>query len=119
MNNHINLSLILFISFLFINCGENQILGSTTYSVEYKITGSVSRVNVTYTNSSGGTSQESNVSVPWSYTFKGYPGDFVYISAQNQGSSGSVTATVNKDGSAFKTSTSSGAYVIASASGSL
>ena len=33
--------------------------------VEYKVTGSASSVDVTYTNKDGGTSQESYVSVPW------------------------------------------------------
>ena len=87
--------------------------------VEYKVTGSASTVSVTYTNRDGGTSQESDVSIPWSYSFKGSPNDFVYISAQNQGESGSVTVTIYKNGSSFKTSTSDGAFVIATASGSL
>ena len=37
--------------------------------VEYKITGSANSVDVTYTNKDGGTSQESNVSVPWTKSF--------------------------------------------------
>ncbi|MBL7087099.1 MAG: hypothetical protein ISS28_08435 [Candidatus Cloacimonetes bacterium] len=94
-------------------------LFDTSIDVEYKVTGTASRVDVTYENEGGGTSQESNVSVPWTYSFTGEPGDFVYISAQNQGQSGSVTVTIYTDGDKFKTSTSSGAYVIATASGSL
>ena len=106
--------LVLFLSLL--------ILGGCGFSgegVEYEVTGSASKVDVTYENEDGGTSQESDVSVPWSYSFKGYSGDFVYISAQNQGETGSVTVTIYKNGSVFKTSTSSGAYVIATASGTL
>ena len=91
----------------------------TSISVTYEVTGSANAVDVTYENDDGGTSQEGEVPVPWSYTFTGEPGDFVYISAQNQGESGSVTATIITDGDTFKTSTSSGAYVIATASGSL
>ena len=87
--------------------------------VKYEVTGSANRVDVTYENEDGGISQENNVIVPWSYSFKGDSGDFVYISAQNQGESGTVTVTIYKDGSKFKRSTSSGAYCIASASGSL
>ena len=107
------------VAILFVNCGDNQLLGPTVYNVEYKVTGSASTVSLTYTNSNGGASQESDVSVPWSYSFKGSPDDFVYISAQNQGDNGSVTVTIYKNGSSFKTSTSNGAYVIATASGSI
>jgi len=109
------LLLLLFAVSLLVSCED----GPTVYDVEYKVTGSASTVNVTYENASGGVSQESDVSVPWSYTFEGEPDGFVYISAQNQGSSGTVTATIYKNGKSFKTSTSSGAYVIATASSSL
>lgn len=87
--------------------------------VKYKVTGTAATVDVTYENSSGGVSQESDVEVPWSYSFTGDPGDFVYISAQNQGQTGTVTVTIYRDGDVFKTSTSEGAYVIATASGTL
>jgi len=94
---------------------------ATKYSpgVEYRVTGTCSRVDVTYQNSDGGTSQVTNKSLPWSYTFTGGTGDFVYVSAQNQEKNGSVTCTIYRNGNVFKTSTSSGAYVIATASGSL
>jgi len=88
-------------------------------SVIYKVTGSASRVDVTYENEDGGTSQESNVSVPWSYSFEANYDTFVYISAQNQGESGTVTLTIYINGGKWKTSTSSGAYCIATASGIL
>ena len=91
----------------------------SSIEVKYEVTGTASSVDVTYENSDGGTSQSSNVSVPWEYSFTGNPGDFVYISAQNQGSSGTVTTKILTDGDKFKSSTSTGAYVIASASGSL
>lgn len=91
----------------------------SSIKVKYKVTGTADTVDVTYENADGGTSQESDVDVPWSYSFTGEPGDFVYISAQNQGQTGTVTVTIYTDGDVFKTSTSEGAYVIATASGSL
>ena len=91
---------------------------STTYNVKYEVTGSASKVFITYQNENGGTSQE-EASVPWSYSFTAESGDFVYVSAQNQGDNGSVTVTIYKDGEVFKTSTSSGGYVIATADGRL
>ena len=38
---------------------------------------------------------------------------------QNNNNSGDVTVTIKRDGSVFETATSSGAYVIATASGSI
>ena len=86
--------------------------------VVYEITGSASYVDVTLSNPTGGTEQYGPVAVPHSYTYQDFPGYFLYISAQNQGESGSVTTTIYVNGEVYKTSTSSGAYVIASASGS-
>jgi len=84
--------------------------------VEYKITGTASRVSVTLNNATGGTEQYDNVSVPHTYSFDTFSDWFLYISAQNQGEYGSVTVTIYLNGEVVKTSTSSGAYVIATAS---
>ncbi len=106
--------------------------------VEYKVTctATPNLVDLTIENEDGRTSQFSDVATPWTYTFdiekddygvfvyvfdieKDDYGVFVYVSAQNQQDHGSVTATIYVDGSQFKTSTSTGAYVIATASGSV
>ncbi|RYZ89569.1 MAG: hypothetical protein EOP04_06475 [Proteobacteria bacterium] len=84
-----------------------------TSSITYSVSGSAKTVSVTYQNGEGGSQQESGVALPWSKTFSVKPGDFLYISAQNQGESGDVTTTISADGSTLKTSTSSGGYVIA------
>jgi hypothetical protein len=84
--------------------------------VEYKITGTASRVSVTLNNATGGTEQYDNVSVPHTYIFDTFTDWFLYISAQNQGEYGSVTVTIYLNGEVVATSTSSGAYVIATAS---
>lgn len=86
--------------------------------VEYKITGTATKVDVTLENSSGGTEQYGDVYLPKTYTYYDFPGYYLYISAQNQGETGSVTVSIYVNGNLYKTSTSSGAYVIASASGS-
>ena len=96
-----------------------MVLIGCSIECEYKVTGTANTVDVTYSNESEGTSQESNVSVPWTYSFDGEEGQFVYISAQNQGTSGSVTVTIYRNGKKIEKSTSNGAYVIATASGSL
>lgn len=43
--------------------------------------------------------------------------EFLYLSAQNRGSSGSITVIIIVNNEVWKSSTSSGAYVIATASG--
>jgi len=107
--------LLLFPALLFSACS----IFDTTIDVEYRVTGSAQTVDITISNEGGGTSQFADQPVPWSYEFEGEEDDFVYVSAQNQGETGTVTATIYKDGKKFKNSTSSGAYVIATASGSL
>jgi len=87
-----------------------------TPEVEYKITGTASQVDVTLNNATGGTEQFDNVSVPHTYTFEEFNDWFLYVSAQNQGEYGSVTVTIYLNGEVVATSTSSGAYVIATAS---
>lgn len=72
---------------------------------------------LTYANAQGGTEQVT-VALPWSASYNMSQGDFLYVSAQNQEAAGDVTTTIQVDGNTFKTSTSSGAYVIATASGS-
>ena len=51
--------------------------------------------------------------------FTSHDGRFLYVSAQNQNNSGSVTTKIYVDGKQKKESTSSGAYVIATSSMSL
>ena len=95
-------------------------LGGTCNSpsavVEYRITGTASKVSVTLNNATGGTEQYDNVSVPHTYRYDNFTDWFLYISAQNQGESGSVTVTIYLNGEIVNTATSEGAYVIASAS---
>lgn len=93
--------------------------GGTEHAVTYEVTGSAGAIDVTYENANGDSSQEGGMAVPWRRTFTMTEGSFVYISAQNQGESGSVTCTVLVDGVEAESNTSSGGYTICSASGSL
>lgn len=74
--------------------------------------------DITYSNASEDTEQRS-VSGFWSYDFTGASGQFVYISAQNNASSGTVSVQILHNGGVLKDASSSGAYVIATASGSV
>jgi hypothetical protein len=89
-----------------------------TYAVTYSVTGiNTSSASITYENSTGGTSQET-VKLPWSKSFTFKRDAFLYISAQNQSNAGTVTASIKANNTTIKTSTSNGAYAIATASGS-
>lgn len=103
--------------FLLIACGNMKESGKTK-EIKYEITGSARSVSVTLSNGEGGTEQFNDVSVPWKKTYSIKNG-FVYLSAQNQGSSGTVTVKIYVDGKVIKESSSSGEYVIASASDSI
>lgn len=87
--------------------------------VRYEITGTATKVDVTLNNSTGGTEQYDDVYLPKTYTYSPFSDWFLYISAQNQGESGTVTVSIYVNGTLYKTATSSGAYVIVSASGSM
>jgi hypothetical protein len=56
------------------------------------------------------------VRVPWEASFDAKGGSFLYVSAQNEATAGSVTCEILLDGESRTTSTSSGAYVIAECS---
>lgn len=96
-------------------CGDGDFTGR--YDVVYEVTGSAQSASLTWATTGGGTSQQT-VNLPWNIKYTMRDGDFVYISAQNQGKTGSVTTTIKADGKTFKSTTSTGAYVIATASGS-
>lgn len=91
---------------------------STTSQITYRIKGSASRVSLTYNNAQGGTEQK-EARVPWEISFNARSGAFLYVSAQNNGSMGTVTCEILVDGLVVRTSTSEGAYKIATCSGRL
>jgi hypothetical protein len=120
---------ILVLCVLLLTCCDSLLPWNGSYSAKYVVTGTAPTVNLTIENSSGGTSQYSSKTLPWEYEFSGsvsnYGYDFLYVSAQNNSSSGSVTAQIyvkksnENDYSLWKTSTSNGSYVIATASTSI
>lgn len=89
----------------------------STFAVEYRITGTAPSVDVTYQNASGGTEQRHSVRLPFSFKFTAAEGQFLYISAQNDGQSGSVVCQILLNDVEQKRSESSGAFVIADCSG--
>ena len=91
----------------------------SSIDVRYEVSGTADSVDVTYENLNGGISMVTGMTLPWSITIEGDPGDYVYLSARNLGESGSVTVTIYDDGDVFKRATSEGGGVTASVSGTL
>ncbi len=91
----------------------------TSIEIRYEVSGSAQLANVTYENGSGGTSQMTNIALPWSHTFSVEPNEYVYLYAQSQCETGSITVTIFKDGDVFRRATSEGSFVAASVSGDL
>lgn len=84
--------------------------------VVYSVTGSAGSVSITQRNVGGGTEQYDS-SLPLSRSFWIRPGSFLYISAQNNGDSGDVRCNITSNGRTVQSASSSGAYVIATCSG--
>lgn len=95
-------------------CGDSGT--SPSRSVTYRVTGSAARVDVTYQSGSGASSQVSNVTVPWTYTWSPKSGDFLYVSAQIVSSVGAITVAIERDGKVLQSGTASGFATIATAS---
>ncbi|MDC7248317.1 MAG: hypothetical protein PQJ49_00165 [Sphaerochaetaceae bacterium] len=121
------ISLILISVFILVGC--DSLLWDGMYDIKYVVSGTARSVDLTIENSSGGVFQYSNKSLPWEYVFSvkssKYNSPFLYVSAQNNNSSGSVTVkiyikkSIEENYALFKTSTSKGSYVISTVYGSL
>jgi hypothetical protein len=117
---------------MFSGCVRLESAPSKPHSVKYQVSygtpmadGYITLNNgvadLTYANKGGGTNQESKVQLPWSKSFIADRGSHLYISAQdNTGLTiGVVIVEIYVDDVLFKISSSKGAYVIATASGTL
>lgn len=80
--------------------------------VTYRVKGTSGSAKLTYRNAEGGT-VETSVRTPWETSFDVKRGSALYVAAQNQGATGSVTCEILIDGESRTTSTSSGANVVA------
>lgn len=107
----------------------NDLLGGSDDSAEicceitYEVTGRARSVSITMETPSG-TSQHSDAEVPLrtsrgeKLTYRFSRGDFVYLSAQNNGDSGTVECKITgSEGQIISQASSRGAYVIAGCDG--
>lgn len=87
---------------------------SQTYKVTYRVDGE-GPASVTYSNATGGTEQR-EVKLPWTETFDSRPGQFLYVSAQDNGGIGLIVCSISVNGRIVKDATSKGEYAIATVS---
>jgi hypothetical protein len=89
------------------------------HTVVYVVTGTgTDSVDLTYRAADGSTPQQTGASLPVSIQVGNVPaGRFLYIAAQNNNDSGTITATIMVDGAPFRSETSTGEFVIATATG--
>ena len=101
-------------------CGQliDTITGPGRSDVEYRVSGTASRVSLRY-ETENGTSENGNATLPWSFTRKAENDDQLFISAQIIEGDGTVTAAIYKDSNLVVSSTSTGAGAISTASGTL
>ena len=99
------LVLLIIVSLVLIAC--NTLLSNYMY----EITGTATSVRITFYDENGSTIQQP-VNLPWSYSFQRSNGYdfFAYLSAQNEGTDGTVTAKIYKEGNVERQATASGAY---------
>lgn len=87
------------------------------HTVVYEIGGTARKGLITYSTPSG-QEQANGAKVPWTKTFKAKDGEFLSVSAQNDGG-GTINCKISVDGKLLKRSQSSGQFAIASCDGML
>jgi hypothetical protein len=108
-------SLILLIGLFTISSCEKYESSNSQY--KYEVTGTSGDYSVTIQNTDDNTQQWSSVSNGWYYSWSQTGTRWLYLSAQNNTASGSVTVKIYKDGQVVASNTSYGAYSIATVSG--
>ena len=109
---------------------EEDLTKEVTYPYKYEVTGTSGDYSMTIQNTSDNTQQWSSVGNGWVYSWtqkltvdgNGTPLEnqtrFLYVSAQNNSSTGNVTVKIYRNNVVVATNTGYGAYTIATASGS-
>ena len=96
--------------------GDDDKVFAVSYSVSANLFGPTS-ASITYATSDGGTSQ-ATVNLPFSTSISAKSGDFLYISAQGAtNATAGLSTSISIDGHTFKFNSSTGAFSIATSSG--
>ena len=87
-------------------------IAATKFEIEYRIDGTTTKASLTYENEYGNTEQR-DVDVPWQLSMRVRRSEFLYISAQNLKSWGTIECTILQNGKIIAWAESQGAYKIA------
>lgn len=93
----------------FLHSGDSRV-------VTFELTGSALSADLTYSVGNSGTEQRSGANVPWTKEFSAHSGDFLYLSAQNNGS-GSLHCVIASGGHVVAEHTSRGQFSIVQCDG--
>ena len=104
---------LLFLLLLLTSCAAEE----QAISYEYRVSGSSGSYSITLQNSDDNLQQWNPVGNGWWYKWTQTGTRFLYISAQNNNASGSVTVQIVRGGQVVATNTSYGGYTIATVSG--
>ena len=99
-------------------CGSGCTSPVGPSNVTYEVTGSATRATVTFVNAHGG-SQATNVMLPWAYAFNAERKEFLSLSAQVVRGDGTVTVTIRKGTSVWKSAAAAGLSSVAVVAGAL
>jgi hypothetical protein len=111
------------------SCSKEDLTKEVTYNYKYEVSGSGGDYSMTIQNTSDNTQQWSSVGNGWVYSWTqkltvdgdGTPLEnqtrWLYVSAQNNNSSGDVTVKIYRNNVVVATNTGYGAYTIATVSG--
>jgi hypothetical protein len=118
-NMSVRLVLVLALSPWLVGCNlVDTFTGPGRSDIEYRVSGTANRVSLRY-ETENGTAENSNATLPWSFTRKAENDDLLYVTAQIIEGDGTVTAAIYKGSNLIISSTSTGAGAIATASGTL
>lgn len=107
---------IITIAFIFVGCKKED-AKPTMISYRYEVTGTSGSYSVTLQNAENNTQQWSNAEEGFWYKWEQSGTRWLYLSAQNNKSSGNVTVKIYKNNAVVAQNTSYGGFSIATVSG--
>jgi len=128
--NTIKIMIMALVCLVISSCSKEDLTKEVTYPYRYEVTGTGGDYSMTIQNTSDNTQQWSSVGNGWVYSWtqkltvdgNGTPLEnqtrWLYVSAQNNSSTGNVTVKIYRNNVVVATNTGYGAYAIATVSGS-
>ena len=99
-------------------CGSGCTSPLRASDVTYEVTGSATRATVIFVNAHGA-SRATNVMLPWAYAFSAERKEFLSLSAEVVRGDGTVTVTIRKGTSVWKSAAATGLSSVSVVAGAL